>query len=82
MSIAEVIDDGSRQTVTLPAEVHIDGSVVSVRQEGNAVILEPIADNASSSSGWPEGFFDEIRIDDPKFVRPGQGQLAPAPELL
>jgi hypothetical protein len=30
---------------------------------------------------WPGGFFDNIRIDDPAFVRPPQGETPPAPSF-
>lgn len=30
---------------------------------------------------WPAGFFDQIHINDPAFVRPEQGQTPPAPSL-
>jgi virulence-associated protein VagC len=69
MSIAEIVAIGDFQAVKLPKEVHFETDIVSVRREGDAVILEPVR-----SSGWPEGFFDAIRIDDPKFIRPAQGQ--------
>ena len=34
-------------------------------------------DNAEGTlpSAWPLGFFDEIRIDDPAFQRPAQGEV-------
>jgi len=37
--------------------------------------------NGGTSEHWPEGFFDEIRIDDPAFVRPAQGQAPPIAAL-
>jgi hypothetical protein len=30
---------------------------------------------------WPDGFFDQIRIDDPAFVRPPQGETPPSPSF-
>jgi hypothetical protein len=30
---------------------------------------------------WPPGFFDAIRIDDPAFQRPDQGELPPPAAL-
>jgi virulence-associated protein VagC len=81
MSTAEIFDIGECQAVKLPAEFHIDGELVSIRREGNAVILEPVSSLASVPDAWPEGFFDEIHIADPKFVRPDQGHLPPVPEF-
>jgi antitoxin VapB len=75
MSTAEVFDVGGHQAVRLPEEIHFDGRVVSVRREGKAVILEPVAASESPTESWPEGFFDAVHIDDPKFVRPEQGAL-------
>jgi hypothetical protein len=33
----------------------------------------------STSSAWPRGFFQDIRIDDPAFSRPDQGSMPPLP---
>jgi antitoxin VapB len=74
MSTAQIVDIGGAQAVKLPDGFRFDADTVSIRREGKAVILEPV-----KSSTWPEGFFAAIRIDDPKFVRPAQGQTTPAP---
>ena len=42
MTTAEIIDIAGGQAVKLPAEFHFDGAIVSIRREGNAVILEPV----------------------------------------
>lgn len=76
MSTAEVVDVGGSQIVRIPADVHLQTGVVSIRQEGEAVILEPIKPQM-----WPEGFFEAIHIADPKFVRPEQGVAPPAPSF-
>lgn len=64
----------SVQAVKLPDEFRFCGPSVSIRRAGDAVILEPIKPTA-----WPAGFFEEIKIDDPAFQRPEQGQTPPAP---
>jgi virulence-associated protein VagC len=69
MSTAEIVDIGNVQAVKLPSEFRFEAETVSIRREGEAVILEPL-----KSAAWPEGFFAAIRIDDPRFVRPDQGQ--------
>ncbi len=79
MTTAEIVDIGDCQAVKLPVEFHIDGEVVSVRREGNSLILEPMASPQPSCNAWPEDFFNQIHIEDPKFVRPDQGLLPPAP---
>ena len=81
MSTAEIIDVGGGQAVRLPAEFHFAGDVVSIRREGNAVILEPVEIAEPVPAAWPDGFFDSIRIEDPKFIRPDQGQTPPVPRL-
>jgi virulence-associated protein VagC len=54
----------------------MSGTEVSIRREGNRIILEPLAKET-----WPAGFFRSIRIDDRHFRRPEQGSLPPAPSL-
>ncbi len=76
MSTAEIVDIGNVQAVKLPSGFRFDTDTVSIRREGEAVILEPV-----KPSTWPEGFFEAIRIDDPKFVRPDQGRAPPVPPL-
>src|SRR5262249_53790721 len=76
MKTAEVIETSQGQAVRLPDEFRFPVPIVSIRREGEAVILEPL-----KPSTWPEGFFDAIRIDDPAFTRPSQGSMPPAPLL-
>ena len=76
MSTTEILDVDGNQMVKLPAEFRFQTARVSIRREGEAVILEPV-----KPTSWPAGFFDAIHIDDPKFVRPDQGQVPPAPTL-
>lgn len=67
MVTAEIIQSGDSQSVRLPNEFHFAAKQVSIRREGDAVILEPIR-----QASWPPGFFEAIRIDDAAFVRPPQ----------
>ncbi|MDZ4848914.1 MAG: hypothetical protein SGI77_06445 [Pirellulaceae bacterium] len=71
MTTTQVINSDEGQLVRVPAEFRLDGSEVSIRREGNSLVLEPVL---SHSSDWPVGFFEEIRIDDPAFKRPPQGE--------
>ena len=64
------------QVIRLPDEFRFAGDAVTIRRDGESVILEPI-----KSSGWPERFFEDIRIDDPAFTRPSQGKIPAAPVL-
>jgi virulence-associated protein VagC len=63
METASVIVEGRRQIVRLPKSVHLPEKVF-VRQEGDAVVLEP-----ARLTTWPKGFFDSIHISDPAFDR-------------
>jgi virulence-associated protein VagC len=76
METAIVIDEGECQTVRLPKGFHISTPTVGVRQEGEAIVLEPV-----KTQTWPAGFFDSIRITDPAFSRPDQGRLPPVKTL-
>jgi virulence-associated protein VagC len=76
MKLAEILRKDGCQLVKLPDEFQLDGNTVSIRRQGDSLILEPIR-----SSEWPPGFFDRIHIDDPAFVRPPQGDLPPAPKM-
>jgi virulence-associated protein VagC len=75
MDTATVITENGRQTVRLPSSVHLPNTV-TVRQEGEAVVLEP-----ARPSKWPQGFFESIHITDPTFTRPSQGELPPVKKL-
>lgn len=75
METVPVTVEGDRQTVRLPKSIHLPPTVF-VRQDGDAVVLEPVRPKA-----WPEGFFDSIHISDPAFERPEQGQLPPMKDL-
>ena len=76
MKMVEIVETEQGQAVPLPEEFRFASRTVSIRRDGEAVILEPI-----KPSHWPEHFFDAIRIDDPAFVRPDQGLTPPAPRL-
>ena len=76
METATVTLEGERQTVRLPKGFRLPTPTVSVRHEGDAVVLEPLKSNS-----WPEKFFDSIHIADSAFVRPEQGRLPPVKNL-
>lgn len=70
-----MIEEGDCLTVRLPKNTGLPG-VVSLRRQGDAVVLAPI-----KPEKWPLGFFDEIHISDPEFQRPEQGTLHPIKTL-
>jgi virulence-associated protein VagC len=74
VTTAKLIDIQGMQGIQLPPEFSFEGSMVTIRKVGDAVILEP-----TKPQSWPEGFFAEIRIADPAFTRPDQGQAPAAP---
>lgn len=64
--------NGRSQAVRLPRQFRFPGTEVSIRKEGDSVVLEPI-----KPAHWPDGFFQSIQIDDDAFVRPDQGEMPP-----
>ena len=68
MDTATVILEGDHLTVRLPKGIHLPMPTVSVRHEGESVVLEPV-----KPTTWPERFFESIRIDDLAFGRLAQG---------
>jgi virulence-associated protein VagC len=76
MQTVEIVETSQGQAVPLPEEFRFAMTTVSIRRDGDAVILEPI-----KPAHWPAGFFEAIRIDDPAFTRPDQGSIPPAPSF-
>ena len=70
----EIVETAEGQTVLLPEEFRINAGTAWIRRDGDLVILEPV-----KPATLPEGFWENIRIDDPKFTRPDQGEMPPAP---
>lgn len=52
---AKLFQNGRSQAVRLPKAFRIQGDEVSVRREGDAVILEPIKKRA-----WPKGYWARV----------------------
>ena len=52
MATAKLFRNGRSQAVRLPKEFRFEGAEVSVRREGDAVILEPVKPRA-----WPKGYW-------------------------
>lgn len=52
MATAKLFMNGRSQAVRLPREFRFEGDEVSVRREGDAVILEPMVRRA-----WPKGYW-------------------------
>jgi hypothetical protein len=67
MIVAEVVRTDGAHLVKLPERFQGEGDPLSIRRQGDAIILEP-----SKATVWPPGFFEQIHIDDPAFIRPCQ----------
>ncbi len=52
MATARLFQNGRSQAVRLPKEFRFRGDAVSVRREGEAVILEPLRHQT-----WPKGYW-------------------------
>lgn len=76
MITAQIVDLDGTQAVRLPDEFRFAAPTVSIRRDGQAVVLEPL-----KSAAWPPDFFEGICILDPAFTRPPQGVTPPAPML-
>jgi len=70
---AAFLDDASHLTLREPVPR-------PVARERRVIVLFD-TENGDVPRVWPTGFFDDIRIDDPAFVRPAQGE-APAVAAL
>ena len=76
MTTAQIIEVDGIQSVRLPAEFRFPSPTISIRREGEAVILEPL-----KLTIWPANFFEKVGIDDPAFVRPLQGKAPHNPTI-
>lgn len=76
MNKAKIFWSGRSQAVRLPKEFRFDCEEVRIRREGNAVILEPIADNWT----WLDATVRELS---PDYLSEGRDQPEPQdrPEL-
>ena len=62
----KVFKSGNSLAVRLPKGMELPKGKVSIRKEGQVLVIEEI------SKGWPEGFFEEIRIDREDFGKEKQ----------
>ena len=70
MHTAKVFANGRSQAVRLPKGFRFAAKEVSVRRDGEAIVLEPIKGRA-----WPRDLWRRIRVSDPAFKRAAQGKL-------
>ena len=76
MSTAKLFMNGRSQAVRLPKEFRFAGNEVTVRRDGEKVILEQV-----KKRRWPKDFFGKIRITDATFRRPPQPRTPPVKSL-
>lgn len=55
-SRAKLFWNGRSQAVRLPKAFRFEGSEVSIRREGDAVVLEPVGKRT-----WPRGYWERLR---------------------
>ena len=73
---AKVFRSGGSQAVRIPQRYRLDSEEVTIHQEGERLILEPVKKRA-----WPSAFWRKIRITDESFGRPDQGAMPSQPPL-
>lgn len=76
MDVAKLFMNGRSQAVRLPRAYRFADKEVSIRRQGETVILEPI-----KKSAWPKKFWKQLQIRDAKFARPPQGVMPSIPDL-
>jgi virulence-associated protein VagC len=60
----KVFKSGNSLAVRLPKELKLPCGTVSIHREGRKIIIEEVAE-----TGWPNGFFENIRISRKDFGR-------------
>ena len=70
MDTAKLFWSGRSQAVRLPKDFRFDGSEVRIRRHGNAVILEPVADDWA----WLDALTGKLDAD---FIQATEETLAP-----
>lgn len=64
MTTTQIIELDGTQAVRLPEEFRFASPTVSIRKDGQAVVLEPL-----KATTWPPDFFEAIHITDPAFAQ-------------
>lgn len=74
MTTAQIIELDGTQAVRLPEEFRFASATVSIRKDGQAVVLESL-----KATAWPSDFYEAIHISNPRFARPPQGKIPLSP---
>ena len=75
MGTAKLFRNGRSQAVRLPKEFRFEGEEVSIRREGESVILEPLKRRT-----WPKGYWRSwgratLALEAPRALPPGGGSI-------
>ena len=54
---AKLFWNGRSQAVRLPRAFRFEGDEVSIRRDGDSVVLEPL-----KKRGWPKGYWERLRV--------------------
>ena len=65
--IAKVFKSGNSYALRLPRELHPVAGKMHIETQGERWIVTP-----SKAREWPTGFFEDIRMEDAAFCRPGR----------
>ena len=60
----KIFKSGNSVAVRLPKALELPCGTVSIHREGSKIIIEEITE-----TGWPEGFFESVRISRKDFGR-------------
>ena len=60
----KIFRSGNSLAVRLPKALDLACGPASIHREGNRIIIETVAE-----TGWPEGFFESVRISRKDFGR-------------
>jgi len=66
---AKIFKTGNSMALRLPKALNPKEGTVSIEPHGDTWIVRPV-----KAAKWPRGFFAKIRITDPAFARPKQGE--------
>lgn len=73
---AKLFWNGRSQAVRLPREFRFEGKEVTIRREGDRVILEPLR----ATRGWPPGYWERLREYARDFTFPDVPPLPAGPD--
>ena len=65
----KIFKSGNSYAVRIPSEFNPSEGEIAIEAIGDRWILSP-----TKANSWPPGFFESIRIEDPEFARPEQGE--------